>query len=479
MAHVYPNQIVCANKIVKSFFEHDRRVVLLLAQMQMGKSGTYWDVIVKALTNDRVNHVYLICGNREKSLYHQVVKDMDEYLTFYESKKLYAKITLVWGTSLSKSNMNVKPNSLIVWDEAHYAQSVSNAPYRFMERNGLVGLLDGSYEEDEKLMNRNIRLLTVSATPFSELRCGNHKVVRLKPSEHYFGVEQYLKNDLVHPSFPLTDNKFEAFCDLLRPCADDTPSYVIVRTIKTACASLVARACRELGFKCRLMNNKVRTFHENMFQRKPDVPTVVVVTGMLRMGKVLHKEFISMVFEAETLSPADKGIDTGLQGLFGRVCGHSLNGFNIRVYIQPSMIEAANVYVDTYDTKGGPMCNPAMNIRKNSDACEKYGAQCDLLKDLPEKLTRSLLQKKAIEAFPNLAGYTFKVKNALSKTNVDTFESIKNGTYASKPMPGLCVLYKHCIDDIKEVYVVRFCGDCPSVQPGMVYDKCVFKKRNM
>ena len=182
---VYPNQKQYGDIILYNLYTRNCASVLLLAQMQMGKSGTYWFTLLSALYTSRVKHVYIISGNRERELKKQVIADKKKYLDWFATclqekhtpndvlvhiADFSRRIVILWGSQLgtSKATPPVVPDStLIIWDESHYAQSVNNAPHQFFKQNDLLGLLNKSdaSQSDE----RNIKLLTVSATPFSEL----------------------------------------------------------------------------------------------------------------------------------------------------------------------------------------------------------------------------------------------------------------------------------------------------------------------
>jgi hypothetical protein len=86
---------------------------------------------------------------------------------------------------------------------------------------------------------------------------------------------------------------------------------------------------------------------------------------MLRMGKVVPKNYMAMVFESVTKKESTN-TDTGLQGLLGRMCGYASDehGFNIDIYIDEYIINEIKVYLDGYNSNTGPLNSRAMNVRK-------------------------------------------------------------------------------------------------------------------
>lgn len=393
MVEVHENQMVCGDSIIQAFGEDHVFHVLLLSQMQMGKSGTYWYVILNMLfdKSNNIDNVIIISGNRETELHQQVHDDKSAYRKWFlgrpeilkkhsarelkqmkvDSKK---RIRIVWGnqlTSKSEPPCVIPNNTLIVWDEAHYAQSKDNSPNKFFRFNNLENLLDGTIDLDE-IKARNIKLLNVSATPFSELVVNHdvsqnplHKVIKLEPGTNYFGMEYYSTNKRLHASFILSDESMPMLRDLLLKHNNfDDPKYAIIRVTEKSKNRLIQTICNDLHYPCKFYSSVRKDIELDQLHEAPTVPTVIVISGMLRMGKVIAKSHISMVFEESTKKQLRK-TDTGLQGLLGRVCGYSNNGvgFNIHIYVEDSIIDNVNEYINNYNTNSGPYCSKAMNTR--------------------------------------------------------------------------------------------------------------------
>ena len=476
MVRIYDNQRECGDQIVEAMFDRDHHYVLLLAQMQMGKSGTYWRVILEALSKGVIEHVYIISGNRERELYHQVQEDALE-----SGEEWGDKIKIIWGSHLSQKQVRVPSDTLIVWDEAHYAQSLKNAPFKFFKHNQLEGLLNGT--GCDRARTDNIRLLTVSATPFSELHSKseegllNHFVVRLPTPPTYFGVDYYLRENRIQPSFEINETQIEKLTELIARYSA-TASYMVIRVLDTQKrARLVRKVCKSIGVRCETINCKLRTMEVSDLARKPERPTVVLISGMLRMGKVMPKEHVSMVFEEKTPKNS-RHSDTGLQGLLGRVCGHSENGFDIDVYVEEAMMEYAKDYIDSYDSVNGPLCKPAMNIRKGRPS-NKSQTHCQPLEDPPKKAVRSEILKSVLEAFPEMQGYRMVIKNLLAKSNEAHYETLQTGKYTSNVPPETCLIYKRYEGEDRSIWVVTREIDFeeePVQELDLINDKCVFKK---
>lgn len=384
---VHQKQRECGDSILKAFQEDSSLAhVLLLAQMQMGKSGTYWYVIFKMLFDDtfHIENVIIMSGNREVDLYEQVKKDHIEYTNWFieqehgstttssltdEAKKdMYNKalsqIQVIWGPGLAKDTAIVKPNTLIVWDESHYAQSENNTPDRFFKRNGLDTLVNGTESE---LNDRNVRLLTVSATPFSELICsreGHNKLIRLEPGETYCGVETYCRKKAFKNSFHVNEDTKDDMRAIMREYSDMN-KYMLVRVSDNRrSVQIIRELCEELSIDLKLYNSKKKDIHMADLHEEPEKATVILISGMLRMGKVVPKNHVSMVFEAATKNNK-KQTDTGLQGLIGRMCGYTNNpnGFDVKLYAEEAIMEQVHEYLEQYHSDSGPILGNAMNVR--------------------------------------------------------------------------------------------------------------------
>lgn len=374
---VHPNQKECGDSILRAFKEDPSLArVLLLAQMQMGKSGTYWYVILNMLLNSEfdVDHVAVISGNRETELYEQVKQDKEAYIDWFFKdasqdvllrKKADENIVIAWGSDLMKGNAVIQPNTLIVWDESHYAQSRTNSPDVFFKRNNLSNLVNGS----EPLLNeRKIRLLTVSATPFSELltQSTECKMFKLIPDATYCGVKTYMEKKAIQASFVINADNRTLLANLLQKHAQKD-KYMLMRVCDNKTSKCIVKSvCDELGICLKQYNSRIKDLEIKDLSIVPTQPTLILVSGMLRMGKVIPKEHISMVFEASTKSKS-RPTDTSLQGLLGRMCGYTSrpSGFDVQIYVDPKILVYIDEYIESYESDQGPIVGNAMNVREN------------------------------------------------------------------------------------------------------------------
>ena len=184
----HENQIQTAEEIVGFIQTATIFCMLLLAQMQSGKTGTYLKVAFDCIKNQHMDQVIIICGSRDTSLRNQTQTDLENAIKRYSkielstnsrnnlAEKLKNRIKIYWSQDLKEKNggpIKIENNTLIIHDESHAAQSKNNKPYLdFYEKHNIEKSLQG---DNSQIEPRNIRILEVSATPFSSI-IANEKI---------------------------------------------------------------------------------------------------------------------------------------------------------------------------------------------------------------------------------------------------------------------------------------------------------------
>jgi hypothetical protein len=356
MYSFHENQTITAQEIIGLMMALQTMCMVLLAQMQSGKTGTYLKVALESVKNGHVDHVLIISGSHDTSLRGQTRQDLKDaiesdctsviygrsFLDIDLSKKLTERIQIYWSQDLSKIT-EIKGKTLIIHDESHAAQSKNNMPYRnFYKSHKLEKVL---YGDDSQLKARKIWLLNVSATPFSELAC-NEKVkqdclsederniigdiplseksfIFGQPGTSFKGVSQFLANGSIHfESESITNDSHEHISRVLLKSKYDK-KYCIVRpncAIKDE--ELMKTIARNTG--CEYLSVFASKSGEDpskaldFLKVEPEKKTLVHICGKARMGQVLDKTHIGMVYE----QAQNPNTDTILQGLLGRMCGY-------------------------------------------------------------------------------------------------------------------------------------------------------------
>lgn len=351
----YPNQIAAAKQIISTFNDDEYHWAVLLAFPQSGKTQTFYYVACDMLCNRAdIDRAIVVCGNAENELSDQLRASKTEFIRLYVQAqqlsaagseeiiaKLEEKIQVWCGADLKRNSTHPTSahNTLFIWEEAHYAQNKTNRPHKFFKN--LCITADGEISNLEG--ERNNYVLTVSATPFSELSNIWHhgqkkRVVRLEPAQGYKGPRHFLAAGAIvqfDPRLSCEEVVAQAIADV-EPITE-APKYAIVRVRdykdKDNMAACI-RVAGELGWAYRVYDSETKYNQANSMQSMdelavaPERNTLILIRGMCRMGKRVPKDHISFVMETSK----DSDTDTVLQALLGRMFGYHDN-MNIRVYI--------------------------------------------------------------------------------------------------------------------------------------------------
>lgn len=325
----YPTQIKTARELISKFTSS--QLVLLLAQMQSGKTGAFLCTSCAMVHFGIVDQVIVFTGVPDTDLYRQLEQSVVDAVTHFNDV-MECDITgkVITKKASKLPDTRISPKTLVVWDEAHYAQDVNNRPFQMFQNNGL--LVDGTSRTNDLWKAKDCYLLTVSATPFSEYidyRDSNmfaeitKEMVAMQPGPSYRGVSYFHEHNMILSSWNIMSRDGQhKFVDLLRKAkTPGKPKYGILRS--RADAGDIRMLAEHAGWnKFIFYDMKNRTSMPLGWQTLEDAPTedtLVVLKNMGRLGQVVPKQHIAFVFESTTGSGST---DTILQSLLGRMCGY-------------------------------------------------------------------------------------------------------------------------------------------------------------
>jgi hypothetical protein len=384
-----------ASKEILEWYEESRRWVVLLAEMQSGKSTTYLLTGIEMLCRNIVNKVIIFSGNTETSIRNQIRDDiklvinnyiervgqidpfvsLDERVEFTKHMEEISKnIIVVWGSELTRHDEQYT-KTLFIWDESHAAQTKNMRPDKFLINQGIIA--NGDLENLEKTDNY---VLSVSATPFSE--CSNilhhhshlKSIVRLRNGSGYIGLnsmkesgniipysnwKEGLKSALLNfnplPKQSLSGGRSLGNCNCTDSLSKEkvttstVPSYGIIRSTSLNYEEIKRFFEHNNDFDYIVYDStkksnitSIEQFDSTM-RKVPSKNTIIIINGMLRMGKELPKENIKFCMETAN----NPKTDTILQGLLGRMCGyHPYN--KIKIYIKEKIFNSGELerYID-------------------------------------------------------------------------------------------------------------------------------------
>lgn len=369
--HVEQRQ--AGNEIIDKFTK-EQPFTVLLAQMQSGKTGTYLFTALEMVRLGLVKNVAIICGSSDTALRTQTRDDLLRAFKSFQKETLVAEdidgairltdstIGVHFSQDLGKLD-EISDETLIIHDESHMAQSKNNIPFKlFYQKNSLDKAMMGDFSE---LKKKHCYILGVSATPFSEI-VANKKVQTeewtseesaflngvelsaknfyfMKPGSGYIGVTELLEAGSI---------KFEAENIKSSDCAHvaailrkGSPKYhqkyVVIRTL---CAEkdmdMMLTIASSTG--CAYVSVFGGQGSLEFMKVQPIKTTLVHICGKFRMGQVVPKQHIAMVYE-QSKNP---NADTILQGLLGRMCGYRSNGAHtdVEIYVSQTAEELIQKY---------------------------------------------------------------------------------------------------------------------------------------
>ena len=308
----YPEQRTAAQNIMAVFLAATLRFAMLIARCQAGKTGAYLELIRIMLENGMIQRAYILCGSNDTDLRDQAHKDAKKALP-----EAYANgITILFRQDF-KTRMDIT-NSLIVVDESHMDQTQKQELDVFLAEHGLT--MDGN---PRTLVEKNAFIVSVDATPYSELAALMHKesfpkhVEQLAPGEGYFGLADYFHRGFVRPTYTIDS----AFANMVRSAGK---KYGLMRLTTGKYAEQQEAAAiavyTSLGGEVKYHTAEREEISVADLATAPDVETLVIVRGRLRAGKVVEKQHIAFVWEGARVSKTDALV----QGLLGRMCGYDV-----------------------------------------------------------------------------------------------------------------------------------------------------------
>jgi hypothetical protein len=398
---LYENEIESAKKLISICLETRIRWCILLAQMQSGKTMTYYFVLAEMIRREKVEKGVIFSGSAETELRDQVIKSKTEFFVKYEKylrnelrmdedkardlcdpsrgdeNCIANKIDIVWSARLKHFSKNNCPrNTFFVWDESHYAQNEKMRPGEFLKDMGICPTGD-----PEHLEEIGSYLLSVSATPFSELSDQVHmeqqkRVIRMIPGQGYYGIKDLLIGNKV--------NGFSKWRECLKTALEfhkvpGSPSWAILRKIAKVNTEEINGFAEARGWRVLEYDSETKGLNlEQDLARAPEVDTLIILKGMLRMGKRLKKTHISFAMEMSKSSSSD----VALQGLLGRFCGYDAN-HNTVIYIHENILSRGDLerYVQRMDYDEDILPSKARNLLCTA------ASRSDLHEIIPLKIT--------------------------------------------------------------------------------------------
>ena len=365
-SYIFERQINTAKEVVKVLCDTKERTnhVFLVAKMQSGKTGTcnaIINIINKTQIKDEMNvsKFIFVSGMNDCGLKRQTITRLKEQVIDSDEKD---KFFVLKNSDLLSFDRKLD-NSVIIIDESHYGSNENNVLTEFLTKNGI------DWKNQNVLEERNIYIISVSATPFSELvsdKLCSKNVITLKTDGSYVGVTEYMscgnieqanaddisskkifkyiKDALKRMSYdgiygivfirtrkfgiiendPYINGKF----DIIEMCSDSSSNIQYDKTNKLI-DDLI-----EINIK----NNESRENGGELIKAKP---LLILVKGAYRAGITIppqFKDYIYMIYDFAQKS------ETTAQALLGRMCGYR----DINAKIETTKFYVNKKFADMY-----------------------------------------------------------------------------------------------------------------------------------
>jgi hypothetical protein len=349
-SYVFDNQIDTAKEIIYNFYTkgNNNRWCLLFAEMQSGKSGTFFSVpyiisrnkiLVDKLGIDMFENeinVFLLTGMNEKELISQFESDIESFtgmsikknvLHNSEMKKFLSKDESEWNTSDRIVIDRMRKNSLILIDESHYGSDRNQILDKFLRK-----IIKINPNGDNKVLKDcNIYVVSISATPMAEFINANipefkKKIIPLKNSDGYYGIEEMFRLNKIRNSYDLKDNSsVDLFLDNILKIEKD--GYILVRCTQKQQNKISERISMK-GLEIKTINydrySRDRILDNlginDILYESINNKTIIFLKGLLRAGKRVDTKNVIMIHDTSVSNS-----DTTVQSLLGRCCGYNKN----------------------------------------------------------------------------------------------------------------------------------------------------------
>lgn len=351
---VYTNQKAAASEICTELFNKGKTVVTLIAEPQVGKTGTFLETAYLACVHPNnasiidPSNVFIITGMSDTDWQKQTKTDMLE--PFRNRVYHRGRLNTTHRADGFNTNLANAHNAILIFDECHIGAEKDHQISSMLRRLGLLDLAT--------LKARNIKLLEVSATPgatlYDTLSWGeeNHSIVILKPSEKYMGFRQFIAENRIHESYDLTEeSELEKLVCFIRTNFPEPRWHVIRLPSKSRKSNelelKISELCAREGWSA--MNHSAVDRIDDLdyhMSTKPRTHIILLIKEFWRAGKRLNDTYFGIGHDAPT-----EDVNVAAQGIAGRLCGNDKKRGPGAPHIFTN-VNSIKQYLDWIDVKG-------------------------------------------------------------------------------------------------------------------------------
>lgn len=342
-AIVYANQKVKALEIQSCFASENISHVTLVASPQWGKTGValYVMYLMTTLPCDTAmihpDNTFILSGMSDKDWLGQTKKRMPRIFRdrVFHRNNLHTMI----------EQLTTVRDAIIVLDECHFGSEVNQTLHTCLKESGIWNI--------DQMMERNIKILSISATPTNflldarEWGSKHHRTIIAtgKECQDYVGFHTLLQENRIKTAdINIPDDIDKIFATIYERWGDHDPRYHIFRVTDTCidktniCGEILMR-----GYKYHFHNSKSRLDEiDTIMQTPPKKHFFIIIKGFWKAAKTLDDRYVGVCYEAT------KNDTAATQGLGGRLLGFGKQRGN-KAPILYGQLDIYKKYVDFMD----------------------------------------------------------------------------------------------------------------------------------
>lgn len=289
---IHDTQKVKADEVIRAF--DTASLVTFIAPPQWGKTG----VAIQVILLKNPSSLFVITGMSDTDWVKQTKDRLPENLRdrVYHRNRLGKMI----------ETLSTARDALVVIDECHYGSRAEQTMNRCFKR---AGIWDIAF-----LIERNIKILCISATPVNVLMDGlawgeRHAIVIGHVTEAYTGFHTLLAENRIRP-IDIAEDFFDTMIDGI-DIRWKTPRWHIIRASKKVRPHLEKRGMFILHHTSASRIGNI----DDLLSAAPPVHTFILIKQFWRAAKTLNDKYIGICFDMS------RDCTNTAQGLGGRLLG--------------------------------------------------------------------------------------------------------------------------------------------------------------
>lgn len=334
---IYKNQKEIATQIVDAFQDREVVNVMVLAQMQSGKTGTILSFVIQYMSSNLIfiENIFIISGVNDTAWKEQTQERVIE-------ERLKERVFHRPDIMKLIEELKNKTNVLIIIDEHHSASLKEQTIDKMFRSAGLT---------KEILYKNDIKIVEFSATPngtiYDLYDWGSASVkIMADPGDGYVGVKKMLKDGRIRECKELNNKTIREIKNVVNNEFEE-PRYHLIRTkVGFGQDDVISDFEKIFGREYNYLKHDKENGNDDInaiLSTKPTKHTLIFIKEKLRCAKTLKQQNIGIMYDRYTKNPDDS---VYVQSFVGRASGYEHNN-SIICY---SNIKSNENYIKQWDS---------------------------------------------------------------------------------------------------------------------------------